>query len=120
MRLRRLLPTLLTSILAVTVTFAQSTVTTSVPVANPRAGHPDNQVAKGFTLVKIAEGSDPLENPSGVITNFGTLNDFPPQTIERTRTEPDENTYLVFPRSLNGPTPGFDYGTHYLFQGHEN
>src|SRR5262249_3874400 len=28
--------------------------------------------------------------------------------------------YLVFSRGLAGPTPGYDYGTHFLFQGHEN
>ena len=100
--------------------YAGSAVQSSVAVANARAGHPDTLAAKGFGLVKVVEGADPLENPSGVITNFGFLNDFPPQTVERTRTEPDENTYLVFDRSLGGPTPDFDYGRRYLFQGHEN
>jgi hypothetical protein len=92
----------------------------TVDEANAPIGHPDNQIAPGFALTKIAEGSDPLENPSGVITNFGNLNDFPPQTVERSKTEPDENTYLVFENGLGGPTPDFDYGTHFLFQGHEN
>jgi hypothetical protein len=50
-----------------------------------------------FTLHKIAEGADPLENPSGVITHFVFLNDSPPQLIERTRTEPEES----FPRKWN-------------------
>ena len=36
-----------------------------VPNANHRVGHPANKVAPGFTLVKIAQGSNPLENPSG-------------------------------------------------------
>jgi Bacterial protein of unknown function (DUF839) len=35
-------------------------------------------------------------------------------------TEPDENTYLVLDQSPTGPTPGFDYGRHFLYQGHEN
>jgi hypothetical protein len=48
------------------------------------------------------------------------LNDFPPQVIERTRTEPDENTYVVFDSNPGGPAPGFDYGRHFLYQGHEN
>src|SRR6478752_10551285 len=73
-----------------------SNINSTVPNANARLGHPPNVIASGFVLQKIAEGSDPLENPSGVITNFGHLNDFPPQLIERTKTEPDENTYLVF------------------------
>ena len=91
-----------------------------VQTANARTGHPDNLVSSGFALTKIAEGSDVLENPSGVITTLGYLNDFPPQAIERTKTEPDENTYVVFNESPGGPTPGYDYGRRFLYQGHEN
>ncbi|HYW69436.1 MAG TPA: alkaline phosphatase PhoX [Pyrinomonadaceae bacterium] len=91
-----------------------------VPNANPRLGHPANIIAPGYSLRKVAEGSDPLENPSGVITKFGFLNDFPPQTVEATKTEPDENTYVVFDENPGGPTPGFNYGRHFLYQGHEN
>src|SRR5262245_48941791 len=88
--------------------------------ANPRLGHPANIIALGYSLTKIAEGSDPLENPSGVITKFGFLNDFPPQTVEATKTEPDENTYLVLSHNPGGPTAGYNYGRRFLFQGHEN
>jgi hypothetical protein len=48
-----------------------------------------------------------------VITTYGKLS-------SGALTEPDENTYLVFPDGLTGPTDGYDYGTHFLFQGHEN
>ena len=95
-------------------------VKNSVPNANQRVGHPANVISNGFVLQEIARGTDPLENPSGVITRFGLLNDFPPQPIEATRTEPDENLYLILPENPGGPTPGFDYGRHFLFQGHEN
>jgi hypothetical protein len=91
-----------------------------VPAANPRSGSPATVVAPGHSLSLIAQGSDPLENPSGVITRFGYLNDFPPQTIEATKTEADENTYLVLPHNPGGPTPGYDYGRRFLIQGHEN
>lgn len=94
-------------------------ITTSVAV-NPRAGHPDNALAYGFSLVQVAVGANPLENPSGVITKFGYLNDFPPQRFEPSKTEPDENTYLVFDHNPGGPTPGYDYGRRFLYQGHEN
>jgi len=87
---------------------------------NARSGHPDNVVSPGFTLSMIAQGSDPLENPSGVITKFGYLNDFPPQTIEPTKTEPDINTYIIFDHNPGGPVSGMDYGRHFVFQGHEN
>jgi len=87
---------------------------------NPRVGHPDTTILEKYSLVKIAQGSDPLENPSGVITKFGYLNDFPPQPVEATKTEPDENLYLVLKQNPGGPTPRYDYGRHFLFQGHEN
>ena len=95
-------------------------IRTGVPSGNHRMGHPPTIVAPGFSLRKVAEGSDPLENPTGIITKFGFLNDSPPQTVEPTKTEPDENTYLVFHHNPGGPTAGFDYGRHFLFQGHEN
>ena len=44
----------------------------------------------------LAEGTDLLENPSGVITKYGLLSD-------GTLTEPDENTYVVFPHNPGGP-----------------
>jgi hypothetical protein len=92
---------------------------TGIPTANPRAGIQPDKVAPGYALERIAAGTDPLENPSGVITHFGYLNDFPPQPVESTKTEPDEHTYLVLKHNPGGPTPGYDYGRHFLFQGHE-
>ena len=91
----------------------------SVPTANP--SNPPatfvqpNVIASNYSLKLLAQGSDPLENPSGVITTLGNLND-----ATKTRTEPDENTYLVFDQNPGGPTPNYEYGQHFLFQGHEN
>jgi len=84
-------------------------------VASPNAAvnSPDDILPQGFTLDLIATGIDPLENPSGVITKFGFLS-------TGTRTEPDENTYLILDHNPGGPTAGYDYGRHFLFQGHEN
>ena len=87
----------------------------SVPHANARVGAPPNVIIDDYALTRVAQGSDPLENPSGSITTFGYLND-----AGRTKTEPDENTYLVLERNPSGPAAGFDYGRHFLFQGHEN
>ena len=39
--------------------------------------------------------------------------------VEATKTEPDKNTYLVL-RGQRGADPHYDYGTHFIFQGHEN
>ena len=73
----------------------------------------DNVLSPEFAPGLVAEGLDLLENPSGLITRFGNLSD-------GTRTEPDENTYLILDHNPGGPTPGYDYGRHFLFQGHEN
>jgi len=85
---------------------------TGVPSANPVA-IADNVYSPEFAPGLVAEGIDLLENPSGLITEFGNLSD-------GTRTEPDENTYLILDHNPGGPTPDYDYGRHFLFQGHEN
>jgi hypothetical protein len=123
MRYSQLLAALTVPVLAVNLAIGGNgnlKIDTGVPTVNPRVGHPETIVAPGFDLLKIAEGSDPLENPSGVITQFGYLSDSPPQPVEKSKTEPDENTYLVFDENPGGPTLGYDYGRHFLYQGHEN
>ena len=80
----------------------------SVPNPNLRTGSPDNVIIDDYQLTKIAEGTDPLENPSGPITTFGFLNATP--IINGTKTEPDENTYVVFGSNPGGPTANFNYG----------
>ena len=42
----------------------------------------------------------------------------PGHNVEANKTEPDKNTYLVL-SGQTGPDPDYDYGTHFLFQGHE-
>ena len=46
--------------------------------------------------------------------------DLPTSThlVEATKTEPDKNTYLVL-HGQNGPDHSYNYGTHFVFQGHE-
>jgi hypothetical protein len=88
-------------------------ITTGVKFAKRRVGHPTSAIAQGFKLQQVVTGTNPIENPSGVITTFGTL-------ANGSLTEPDENTYLVFDHNPGGPVPGYDYGRHFLFQGHEN
>ena len=84
----------------------------SVPSANQQVDTPNTVIAQGFRLKQLAAGVDPLENPSAKITQFGLLAD-------GTRTEPDQNLYLLS-SNPGGPTPGYNYGNHFLFQGHEN
>lgn len=101
-----------------------------VPAANPKSGVQATVIMDRYALHRVALGGEVLENPSGVITTFGYLNDGgviapppapPAGTVsEATKTEPDENTYLVLQHNPGGPTAGYDYGRHFLFQGHEN
>jgi hypothetical protein len=85
-------------VLIATLGFGQSgigPITSSVPRARKRVAHPPTLIAPQFRLQLVVQGSDPLENPSGVITRFGFLNDFPdPEPVEPTKTEPDENSIL--------------------------
>jgi hypothetical protein len=91
-----------------------------VPNANQRVGSPLNVIAPGFTLKPRAYGTDRLENPAGIYTRYGYLNDSATQADHQdTKTEPDQNTYLVTRGNPGGPTAGYDYGRHFLIQGHE-
>src|SRR5262245_35174564 len=73
----------------------------------------DNTLSPEFAPALVVEGLDLLENSSGLITTFGNLSDGTP-------TEPDQNAYLILDHNPGGPTPDYDYGRHFLFQGHEN
>jgi hypothetical protein len=98
---------------------------TGVATANskaPGATRPDKLSPE---LVKhvVAQGNMALENPSGANTFYGydgtdPMVPLPGTTLEAQKTEPDKNTYLVL-RGQTGADPHYDYGTHFLFQGHE-
>ena len=105
------------ALLATGVAFAQ--ISSGVPSAQPDSGSPANLLASGFTFKTIAKGADPLENPSPIQTTYGYLNDNA-DPLARTRTEPDQNTYLATNSNPGGRTAEYDYGTHFLIQGHEN
>ncbi|MCU1380981.1 MAG: hypothetical protein JWN29_3964 [Acidimicrobiales bacterium] len=77
--------------------------------------------------VARAQGAIALENPTTQVPYYGYDGDKPNMvplpsspTSEAHKTEPDKNTYLVFDKSLPGADPTYDYGTHFLFQGHES
>jgi hypothetical protein len=111
-----------------------------VPAANPKitgASSP-NLLPPELIESAVAQGSFPLENPATVtlangttttITHYGydgdgpllpAPGDLPSAThkIEASKTEPDKNTYLVL-FGQTGADPTYDYGTHFLYQGHE-
>jgi hypothetical protein len=107
-----------------------------VSTANQRAAGyaPATKLAGGLQQIVWAQGSTALENPAGITGWYGYQNDAPspdnaalPQMlptatspIEAKKTEPDKNTYLVFRRGSHGADPGYDYGDHFVYQGHES
>jgi hypothetical protein len=99
---------------------AVAQIISGVPNANPRSGSPPDIVASGFKLQRVAIGDDRLENPAGIFARYGYLDDAALQADgQPTKTEPDQNTYLVTKRNPGGPTAGYDYGHRFLIQGHE-
>jgi hypothetical protein len=119
---------------SVAVAGSSGVTLTNVPSPNEKAtGYaPSNVLSRELREHVVAEGSDAVENPQGIVTNYGYENDLPspddpavPQmapvgnpAAEAQKTEPDKNTYLVL-AGQKGADPGYDYGTHFLFQGHE-
>jgi hypothetical protein len=109
-----------------------------VGVAQPNlkaAGYaPAPKLSKELQEVVWAQGGTRLENPTALITDFGyekdvAASDDPsrPQVVpvsgsmtEAQKTEPDKNTYLIFKQGLKGADASYDYGKHFVFQGHEN
>ncbi|HEY5986196.1 MAG TPA: alkaline phosphatase PhoX [Streptosporangiaceae bacterium] len=105
----------------------------NVPTANTKSdGYaPASRLSPGLTQIAVAQGSAKLENPSALTSYHGYDNDVlnaagqpqmlpvPAAVTEAHKTEPDKNTYLVFNHGLNGADPSYDYGAHFLFQGHE-
>ncbi|HYZ29107.1 MAG TPA: alkaline phosphatase PhoX [Thermoleophilaceae bacterium] len=112
-------------------------ITNGVPSPQPRGNllaSPPTLLAGGWDQKILATGAQSLENPVGIFKQYGYLNDtvlasdssvsgctsYTPQTSGiKTKTEPDQNAYVVTGSNPGGPTAGYDYGRHFLFQGHE-
>jgi hypothetical protein len=106
---------------------------TGVPTANTKSdGYaPDSKLSPQLSEVVVAQGATKLENPSALTGYYGYDNDVlnaagepqmvptPTTPTEAHKTEPDKNTYLVFRNGLAGADANYDYGTRFLFQGHE-
>ena len=106
---------------------------TGVQSANPKAPGlaSPNILSRELTEAIVAQGSFKLENTSDLTNFYGYDNDgpmlpapgdlpsvIPPHKVEATKTEPDKNTYLIL-QNQHGADPNYDYGTHFLYQGHE-
>src|SRR5262249_28616481 len=99
---------------------------TSVASANPKTPGftAPNVLSPELSEAVVAPGSMKLENGTAGNPYYGYLGNgpfvpLPGTTAEAQKTEPDKNTYLVFPEGLKGADAGYDYGTRFLFQGHE-
>ncbi len=92
-----------------------------------------NVLSPGLNEFAVAQGSDKLENGVACVQYYGYDAHVPgssdcsaqapflpvqPSGQEAAKTEPDKNTYLTL-RWQKGADPSYDYGTHFLFQGHE-
>src|SRR5262249_1157756 len=134
MRMRSTVATIaLAMSLAASHAVAAGLTPTEVPAQGPKTlGFTvPNVIAPELGQEIVAQGSTRLEHAVDGLAHFYGYNDDgkplvppvnPPCTqavgnnCEATKTEPDENTYLVFPDGLDG---NLDHGTHFLFQGHE-
>jgi hypothetical protein len=105
---------------------------TSVPANTKSPGFaPPSVLSPELAQSVVAQGATKLENPATGVSYYGYDNDLlnsggqpvmvpaSGTTGEAHKTEPDKNTYLVFKDGLKGADPSYDYGTHFLFQGHE-
>jgi hypothetical protein len=105
---------------------------TGVPQANPKIVGMSVPTVLSPELKQsvAAQGSIRLENGTDAFPLYGYNGDgpmvpapgdvqAPGHNVEATKTEPDKNTYLVL-SGQHGPDPDYDYGTHFLFQGHES
>lgn len=113
---------------------------TNVPTANAKSVGVTSASVLSPELIQtaVAQGSIAVENPTPVdlgngssvtVTHYGFDGDGPmvpapgdvpsaSHKVEATKTEPDKNTYLVLNNQM-GADPTYDYGSHFLFQGHE-
>jgi hypothetical protein len=104
-----------------------STDLTDVAAANPKTVgfNAPNILSPELQEVVWAQGSYKLDGGTPAFPYYGYNGNgphMPPfnSNVEATKTEPDKNTYLVFNQGLSGPGSNYDYGSHFVYQGHEN
>ena len=102
----------------------------NVPNAQPKVlGRPvPNKLSRELAEIPQASGADLIDGADPAVAPAFYGYDFtdaahpliaiPPLTAEAQKTEPDKNTYLVL-SGQKGADPAFDYGTHFVYQGHE-
>ncbi|MFO0846917.1 MAG: hypothetical protein U0797_31885, partial [Gemmataceae bacterium] len=132
--------TALTTTAAVALSQAGGSTFTDVPAQAKQDGTPvPNVITPGYVVHTVADGSYRLENPGALVANtplgipapaapvaidrYGLWGDGPMLAATGTLgslSEPDKNTYLVFPKGvIKGADATYDYGRRFLYQGHE-
>lgn len=103
----------------------------STPVRPVEGQVAETMLSPELEQMPVARGETKLENPSAVFATYGYAEDhsdrlpapgimqWPTKLIEKTKTEPDKNVYLVLDAQRGGDA-GYDYGRRFLFQGHES
>lgn len=104
---------------------------TDVPNANTKAPGvtSPNLLSPELAEIVSAQGSTKLENGTAAVPYYGYNGDgpllpapgdlpTPTHKVEASKTEPDKNTYLRL-NNQHGADPNYNYGTRFLFQGHE-
>jgi hypothetical protein len=71
------------------------------------------------TLINYYGYDSDVRNAEGEPAMLPLVAPAPGSPSEATKTEPDKNVYLRL-QDQKGADPTYDYGTHFLFQGHEN
>lgn len=117
--------------LAVAPSASASSGFSGVASANPKSPNTavPNVLTPELIETRVVQGAARIENGTSAIPFFGFRGDgtqlpapgavqSPGNNVEATKTEPDKNTYLVLP-GQHGPDASYDYGTHFLYQGHE-
>lgn len=100
------------------------------PVEKVDGQSADSVLSPELDRVAAAKGAMTLDGATLVIHSYGYAGDGPfvPEAgdvqskthdVEAVKTEPDKNTYLVLD-GQKGADAAYNYGTHFLFQGHES
>ena len=105
---------------------------TPVPAANPKTTGiaAPTILSPELAQIALAQGSTKLENGTATFPYYGYNGDGPMlpapgavqvsgSNVEATKTEPDKNVYLVL-KGQHGGDHAYDYGTRFMFQGHES
>jgi hypothetical protein len=106
---------------------ASPPVSWSPVAANPKVSgaSPANVLSPQLSETPVAWGSLTLDGASAAVPYYGYDGFIAPTVLtqslnEAHKTEPDKNTYLVLPDGQPGADPNYNYGTHFLYQGHES